>query len=388
MKILYIHQYFRTPEQGGGLRSYYLSKALVQAGHQVEMITAYEGDSYYTACVEGIKVHYLPIPYSNNFGFSRRVLAFLRYTLQSIWLALKVKGVDLCYITSTPLTVGLVALAVKKLKGTPYYFEVRDLWPEGPVQLGFIRNKLLQRLLYTFERYIYKQAEKVVALSPGMARGVRPYVSPGKVAVIPNMADCSFFTSKSPLRHSLEEPFVVCYTGAIGLANHLEYLLDVAQACLQHHLPQVQFLIAGEGAMEDRLKEKAQALGLHNITWLGYLNKMEIRELLSSAHATYTSFAPFPILETNSPNKFFDSLAAAKLTIVNTKGWLKEMVEEHGCGFYADPQEPASFVQQLKPYLAQPCLLVKAQHQARELAKTEFARAILSQRFLDYIEQP
>ena len=72
MRILYLHQYFKTPEEGGALRSFYLSQALAQAGHEVELITAYNGATYKTMNLNGVLVHYLPVSYSNNFGFFRR----------------------------------------------------------------------------------------------------------------------------------------------------------------------------------------------------------------------------------------------------------------------------------------------------------------------------
>jgi glycosyltransferase involved in cell wall biosynthesis len=123
-------------------------------------------------------------------------------------------------------------------------------------------------------------------------------------------------------------------------------------------------------------------LGLRNVSFLGYLNREQIRELLQTAHATYTCFDRHPILQTNSPNKFFDSLAAGKLTIVNTRGWLQELVEQHQCGFYADPCHPEAFIQQLQPYLNDTHRLLQAQQHARQLAEQQFSRRLITERFV------
>ena len=78
MKVFYIHQYFRTPEQGGAIRSYHLAKGLVRNGIEVELITAHESNFYDQRWIEGIKVHYLPVKYDQKFGFFKRIWAFFQ----------------------------------------------------------------------------------------------------------------------------------------------------------------------------------------------------------------------------------------------------------------------------------------------------------------------
>jgi glycosyltransferase involved in cell wall biosynthesis len=275
---------------------------------------------------------------------------------------------------------------LKKLKQVPFYFEVRDLWPEAPVQLRYIRNKYLIRLLYAFEKYIYCQADKIITLSPGMKQAILRHQLPGTIALIPNMADTRYFTVQSPPRSHFHEPFIISYIGAIGRANRLDFLLKIALACQEQNLTQVQFFIAGQGAEAEPLQAKTRALNLTNVRWLGQLNREQVRNQLATSHATYTSFDTQPVLATNSPNKFFDSLAAGKLTLVNTKGWLAELVEQHACGFYADPHQPQEFVQKLRPYLENPALLRQAQQQARTLAEKQFSRQALTQQFISLFQ--
>ncbi|NJO01130.1 MAG: glycosyltransferase family 4 protein [Bacteroidia bacterium] len=159
MKVLYIHQYFKTPEEGGSLRSYYLAKALVSVGLEVEMITAHARKKYIYREIDGIRVHYLPVYYDNSLGFWGRIYAFAKFLVLSYRCARKIRDVSLCYASSTPLTVGLVALGLRARFGLPYFFEVRDLWPEAPIQMGVIRNRLLKNLLcYLEKKFINKPA--------------------------------------------------------------------------------------------------------------------------------------------------------------------------------------------------------------------------------------
>ena len=92
MKIIYIHQYFRTPQEGGPIRSYYLAKGLVDNGFDVEMITSHSKNEKVVKDVDGIKVHYLPAPYSNLMSFKRRIISFLKFMYLAVDEASKIKN--------------------------------------------------------------------------------------------------------------------------------------------------------------------------------------------------------------------------------------------------------------------------------------------------------
>ena len=388
MHILYLHQYFKTPEEGGAIRSYYIGKALAARGHELIMLSSWNGTYTRTETIAGMQVYYLPVPYSNNMSFWQRSQAFFKF----LWLAKQqldaLIPADLVYATSTPLTIGLLALYAKQRYKIPYLFEVRDLWPEAPIQLGFIRNRLAIHTLRKLEKRLYRQASTLVALSPGIVAGIQAVCPGTQIKVVPNMADCDFFLPvEKPVelvkQWQLEGKFVISYTGAAGLANYLSYLLDAARACEQAQLP-VSFLIAAEGSQLSMLKQEAAEL--QHVQFLPYGDKETVRKYLAVSDACYTSFGPQPVLQSCSPNKFFDGLAAGRLSIVNTEGWLKELVEEHGCGFYAPPQVPEEFVQRLLPYLQDPLLLRQAQANARRIAESLFSRERLATAVVEAVE--
>ena len=382
MRILYIHQYFKTPQEGGAIRSYYLAKAFVDAGCKVELITTHNSKEFVLKNVEGINVHYLPVTYRNQFGFVRRALAFLKFIHLASVYALKFRA-DLCYATSTPLSVGAIALWLKWRKKIPYVFEVRDLWPEAPVQLGILNNFLLKNLMRRFEKLIYTRAEKIVCLSPGIENDIKKRFLYLDTLRVPNMADCSFFTfepkDKSLLKKFdvAESQFVVSYFGAVGLVNHLEYLLDAA-LFFQKKKAKVKFFIAGKGSELKKISAKANDLGLKNTVILGHASKYEIRDLLNISDAAYISFLQSKILETNSPNKFFDALAAGKIVVTNTKGWIKDLIDKNECGFYANPDSPEEFYNKLQPYLTDENFIEQTKLNSRKLAQDNFSRDSLS----------
>ncbi|MGB5927615.1 MAG: glycosyltransferase, partial [Cyclobacteriaceae bacterium] len=143
LRILYIHQYFRTPEQGSSSRSWYFTRALAEAGHKPVVITAHNEPVYQEHTLKGVEVHYLPVPYDNAFGFLRRIRAFLRFSYKAIRLAGRLPAADLAYILSTPLTTGIIGLYLKRYRDIPYLFDVADLWPRAPVEIGAIRHPFL-----------------------------------------------------------------------------------------------------------------------------------------------------------------------------------------------------------------------------------------------------
>ncbi len=387
MKIVYIHQYFRTPEQGGAIRSYHLAKALAEAGHEVEMITSHNHPDARFMTIEGINVHYLPVYYDNHLSYFRRSVSFIKFLYQAYRKAISLQKIDLCYATSTPLTVGLIALRLLKKYGIPYYFEVRDLWPEAPVQMGAVKSRWLKKILFRLEQKLYDRAAKIIALSPGIEKGIREKTPTQEIHMIPNFSDCDFF-QPSEKKHSLEEKFsvrnkfVISYFGTIGKANHLDYILQAALAASKQSYDQVHFIIAGTGSEQEAIEEKARQWKVRNISFTGFVNKEALLEILNVTDAIYISFAKIKVLETNSPNKFFDGLAAGKLCISNTAGWLKELIEQHECGFYYDPEQPDDFLQNLHPYLKDLQLLQTAKHNARQLAENNFSKTQAVQHFL------
>ena len=387
MKILILHQYFKTPQGGGAIRSYYLAKALVEGGHQVAVITSHGESAYKTESFEGIEVHYLPVPYDNRFTFGARVAAFRKFAIGASRLAVKLEGIEKCYAISVPLTIGLVARWLKFKKGIPYYFEVGDLWPDAPIQLGFIKNFILKKSLYALENSIYSHAEAVVALSPAIQSAIEMKVPGKKVYLISNMADCEFFQPevKNPAledRFGVKGKFVVSYIGALGFANGLDYLLECANASRKSELP-VHFIICGDGAMQEDLKTNSKRLGLQNISFIAFTNRDAVKEILNVTDAAFVCYKNVPILETGSPNKFFDGLAAGKLIVINFGGWIRKEIESNKCGVFVDPQQPTDFIKKVQPFLSDSKLLLQYQSASRELAEKKYSRKKLSQSFRD-----
>lgn len=378
VKILYIHQYFRTPKQGGAVRSYHLAKGMVEAGHSVELITGYEGHSYDQQWIDGVKVHYLPVAYDQKFAFWRRILAFWFFVRKSKTLIRKLSRPDLLYITSTPLTTGLIGLWAKQKLALPYIFEVRDLWPQAPIQVGAIQNPFLISYLKKLEKRIYTQSMRLVALSPGIAAHLEKIVPEKEIALIPNFSDLEIFSlnkkSENPKRRlHLEAGFTIAYTGALGQVNAVGELLDLA-GLAQNRKKNWNFLIMGAGSEKESLIRKSKELGLKNVRFLPFGSKEEVTEVLNLSDWVWISFAHFPVLKTNSPNKFFDALAAGKPILVNHKGWVYDLVKTHQIGLAFLPGKWDKSFDRLAQLENESHLLAQMGKRARTLAEQVFSK--------------
>jgi len=378
MRILYIHQFFRTPQEGGGIRSWYLGKALVEANHNVDLISSHNTKQG-LEIIDGIRVRYVRISYNNSFGFIKRLWAYGQFVLKARALAKKLEKPDLAYVMTTPLTTGFIATWMKHQLGIPYFFEVGDLWPDVPVEMGVIKNNWLKRWLYKKEKEFYDQAEKVIALSPDIAENILSK-SETPVDVIPNMAATEFYQPNFRTEEiTKENPLQVLYCGAHGRANHLEYLIDAARA--SQNLP-IHFTLMGAGSEKNRLIERASDLA--NVSFRNHGNKEEVKEAMNSCDAIYVSFQNLKMLHTGSPNKFFDALAAGKLVFTNLDGWIAELVKENDLGFSHKGDDPEKFAAGASGFL-DPSRILQAQKKARNLS-ADYSLEKLSAHLLESIE--
>jgi len=392
MNILYIHQYFLTPQEPGGTRSYWLAQELIKNGHQVTMITSSTKfkEEVKEVNVDGINVIYLKEDYDQNMSISRRLKAFVNFMYKSSRIGLQQKNIDLVIATSTPLTIGIPALVLKWFKNIPFVFEVRDLWPEVPIQMGAFNNPVLVWGTRLLEKTIYKNAAHVIALSPGMQDGVVKYIPRERTSMISNMAKMDEFWPREKNKALInqlglqEESFKIIHFGSLGKANGAHTIIESAK--LMKDRKDVEFLFVGGGSTEQELINEVENHQLTNVKFLGKFPMKEVSEIVNFCDVSIVSFLDLPILYTNSPNKLFDSLSAGKPIIVNSAGWTKDIVEQYTCGYYVNPNHPSELVQRIDQLIAQPEMVKIMGANSRKLAETIYDKSILSEQFVQTIE--
>lgn len=387
MKIIYLHQYFNTPEMSGGTRSYEMARRMVAAGHEVHMVTSYREQNEYRKGwfkteESGIQVHWYPVLYSNHMGFAQRIKAFFSFALAAYKKAIKLDG-EIIFASSTPLTISLSAVPASRKLKIPLVFEVRDLWPEVPIAVGALKNPLLRFASHKLEHWAYHNAQAVVALSPGMKGGVvRTGYPADRIAVIPNSSDNAEFQHdpESAARFRSErvwlgnKPLLV-YTGAFGPINGVGYMVGLAKE-LQALKSDIRILLVGDGAERNMIISEAEYAGVLGVNLFveEKLSKREIPALLSAATMASALFIDLPEMRPNSANKFFDALASGTPVLLNYGGWMHELLNLHECGLPMWGKPIAEVAFDLDAKMHDEAWLKKAGGAARQLAEDCFAR--------------
>ena len=405
MRILYLHQYFVTRAGVGGTRSYEFARYLVKQGHEVTMVTgAYSRSSRGRGLisrrqVEGIEVVEINAGAFNDMSetsksYLSRAILFFKFALASSWAVLRLARPDIVFATSTPLTIGIPALIASKYFKAPLVFEVRDLWPEAPIQMGALRNLFLIKLTRWFERLVYRNSAHVVALSPGMRDGVMATGKPPEsVSVIPNASDLELFSpdldgSEFRERLGLNGHFVCTYFGTMGEANDLRPVVEAARLLEERGEKGLAFVLHGEGKRRAELEEFCRR---HQLTCVVFSNpipdKHAIARLAAASDVCMTIYKNVPILYTCSPNKLFDTFAAGRPAIVNSPGWLKELVEEHEAGMYVRPDDAAHLADTVVFLRDHPEVVKTYGRNARRVAEELFDRNKLAAQLLAIFER-
>jgi glycosyltransferase involved in cell wall biosynthesis len=400
MKVIYFHQHFSTPKGSVGIRSYEMARRLLARGHQVTMVCGSYGGGETgliepfkggrrRGTVDGIDIIEFDLAYSNTDGFLKRGLTFVKFALRSVGLAMTVRY-DVLFATTTPLTAGIPGIAARWLRGKPFVFEVRDLWPELPRAMGVIRNPLVLWAMGMLEWTSYRSAHRLVGLSPGIVEGITHCCVPrDRIASVPNGCDLDIFaTPVQPWRPAQVRPtdLMAVFAGTHGMANGLDAVLNAAVELQRRGRDDIKLLLIGQGKLKAGLQARAEREGLTNVVFHDPVNKARLAGLMAATDVGMQVLANVPAFYYGtSPNKFFDYIAAGLPVLNNYPGWLAGMIEEHQCGFAVPPDNPTAFADALEHAAADRPALQAMGQRGLALAKAQFARQALADKWVDWV---
>ena len=407
MNILLIHQYYLEKNDGGGSRWNEMSKVWAEQGHQ---ITVLSGMSHYASgkknerykgkyfndendFEKGIRVIRSHVSESYNINFGGRLWGYFSFVFSSIWAGLfyAKEKYDFIIVTSPPLFVGITAYILSRLKRIPFIFEIRDLWPESAIDTGVVTNRLIIKMAYAFEAFIYKKAALINVLTPAFKKALieKKKVAAGKIIFIPNAADFSLLKDLMPgfdvktfrKQNDIDEDtFVIIYVGAHGVANHLIHAVETAE--LLKDIP-VLFLMIGEGMQKKMLQHEVTKRNLTNIRFIDAVPKKEVFKYILASDMGASILKNVDTFKTVYSNKTFDYMSCKKPIFMAIDGVSRELVEEADAGIFVEPENAADFANKVKMYMLNPDLIQRQGMNGYQYAIEHFDRTVLANRYLE-----
>jgi len=408
VNILLIHQYFLEDSDSGGSRFNEMTRTWTEMGHEVTVLAGminptesvkypeYKG-KYFKHKQQGkVKVLRCHVSESYNKSFLGRFWGYLSFMFSALWGGLfKLKGkYDLILVTSPPLFVGVSAYVLSRLKRVPFVFEIRDLWPESAIDTGVVTNKVVIKMAYAFEAFIYKKAKLINVLTPAFREKLiqDKNVPAEKIIFIPNAADFSlleklpesFDATAFKKSLGLGGKFVITYVGAHGVANHLIQLLDAAE--LLRDTPAV-FQLIGSGMQKDMLVREAQKRGLDNVVFRPPVAKEEVFKYILASDMGTSVLKKVDTFKTIYSNKTFDYMSCKMPVLLLIDGVSRQLVEEAGCGIYAEPENPADIAEKVRHCLSIQAQLPEMGKKGYDYARQHFDREVLAKKYAASLEK-
>ncbi len=423
MRILWLHQYFSTPKGWGAVRTYEFARRFVQAGHAVDVVccAGYDASLKPTGekpfVIDGVRVFVSGTAYRPHMGFFRRIWSFLLFMSAALGFVARRGGAyDVMIASSGPLTLAVPALAGRWLRRLPFVFEVIDVWPDSAIAAGVLKNPVLTWLSFKLAAFAYHHAAVIVTCSTGMTERVMRALDAGgrggaignrmsdacggvtrdltcghsKVLTISNCCDLGEFVSDETLRKKTRERYdvrdsqtVVLYAGAMGASNAVDDLLEAIRGTADDD--RIVWWIAGDGPRGDEIRALLNVNGHHR--FLGSMAKQELAALYLAADVNGVTFMHEPLFYENSPNKFFDGIAAGLPTVFNRSTWLEPWLTEYACGIACPGQAPGrEMADAIRELAGDPERRRQMGRNARRLAEDVFDRDALATRYLDVLE--
>lgn len=349
-------------------RPYYLGREWVRLGHEVTVVAASISHvrtnppnirgSITQETIDGICYLWLRTPAYNGNGIPRALNIFtfvIQLLLHRTWIA-KIVRPDTVIASSTyPLDI-VAARAIAMKSQAKLVFEVHDLWPLSPIELGGMsRHHPFVILMQWAEDFAYRTADIVVSMLPKtMEHMLQHGMDPQKFVYIPNGVDVAEWRVEPdsiPEEHrraiwglKAKEHFLIGYAGAHGLANVLEIFVDAAYQLQEYP---VTFLLIGQGPEKEKLIRRVQERCQTNVVFLSPVEKRVIPAILQEMDAHYISLKGDPLFRFGvSPNKLMDYMMSARPVIYAVQSG-NDMVADSGCGISIPPEEPEEVVQSI-----------------------------------------
>jgi glycosyltransferase involved in cell wall biosynthesis len=374
MKILLINHYAGSPGLGMEFRPFYFGREWVRHGHEVTIIAAsfahvrsrqpIVSSDFTEEILDGVRYVWLKTPeYRGN---SLRRIVNMMVFVSKLWLysatiARKYMP-DVVVASSTYPLDNYPAHRIAKKSRALYGYEVHDLWPLSPIELGgYSKNHPFIRIMQAAENYAFKNADIVISMLPKTLDYMKSHgLKPEKWHYVPNGINLQEWNRHDSLSDEYISVFrelregdqkIIGYTGSLGIANALENLIDAAQILKNES---VQFVILGDGPEKNKLIERTHRNAVSNVKFLDPVPKKLIPAFLEQCDILYIGLQNQSLFRFGiSPNKLLDYMMAGK-PIIQAINAGNDIVSDAGCGISIEPENPAILAEAIKKIVTLP----------------------------------
>lgn len=321
-----------------------------------------------------------------------RLANYLSFTATAMVAAAAARRPDVLFVESQPLSLGLVGVAMKRLRGVPYIYNVPDLQVDVARELGFIRSDRLLEVAAEMEDLFLTEAWKVATVTDGFiehfaARGIPR----DRITFLPNGADSEFLRPMEPdaellRRWNLEGKIVFAYVGTHAIYHGLETLVRAA-AILRERDPRIHVLFIGDGPERESLRRLAEDLELDNVTF-GSSPYDEMARLYSLARGSVATLRDMPVAEGMRLSKVFPALACGVPVVYSGRGEAAALLEREGCGIVTPPEDPSALADAMLRLAADDDLHRDLSTAGRALVERQFSWSSIVDRWLESLGSP
>lgn len=403
MKILILTQYF-PPETGAPQnRLHDLAQKLQAKGEQVKILTAfpnypqyeifpdYKGSIYRKERLDGLQVYRSWIFVSRIKHFLFRLLNYFSFTFSSLLVGLiKTGPVDLIICESPPLFLGFTAVILKKWKRAKLVFNVSDLWPESAVKLGMVRNRMLIVLSERLERWIYRHSNFITGQTQGIVNNIRQRFPCKQIFWLPNGVDVDELKSRlsgEDWRTSAgfgKDDLLFYFGGLLGYAQGLDCIIRAAAQV--KNLPEVKFIIIGEGPEKERLMELKESLDASNVYFFKGVPKDKIADVIKSIDVGIVPLKKLDLFLGAIPSKIFEILCLKKPVLLGIEGEAKELfIDQARAGLSFEPENATELARQVRFMYNNRNLLPEWGRNGHAFVTTHFNRSVIADDFFAFV---
>ena len=397
---LILTQYY-PPEIGAPqIRLRTLARHLKAQGIDVEVQSAmpnypagkifpgYEGKWRMADSVDGIRVRRTWVYAATGRSPLVRLANYFSFTFSSLLSVLTGPRPDVLFVESQPLSLGIVGVLMKRLRGVPYVYNVPDLQVQVAKQLGFMQNRLFLRFALALENFFLRESWKVSTVTHKFIEHFEGRGLPRqKITFLPNGADTEFLSPRPPSqslldRWGLHGRKVFAYVGTHAYYHGLDVLIEAAQ--LLRGYPEICFLMIGDGPERQRLRERCQELGLTNVVF-GESAYDEMHQLYSITYSSIATLRNMDVAKGMRLSKVFPSLSCGVPVIYSGAGEAAELIELSKCGLVVEPENPKKLATAILNLASDPEKRSSMGKAGRDLVTSEYDWGKIVRRWLNEI---